>query len=336
MNSDQGNNGLQTFVKVDYDKAMPFGVSANNVDQALYAAFGQKTSAPMYGVNNQYYVVMGVAPEFSQDPNALKYIYVSNNSGKLIPLSSFASFANSSSLLSVSHQGLSPSATLSFNLLPDVHLGDAVNAINKELPTLRMPITIQGTFKGTAQAFQDSLKSQPLLVLAALVAVYIVLGMLYENLLHPVTILSTLPSAGVGALFAILITGLDLTIIAMIAIILLIGIVKKNAIMMIDFVLEIEKREKISPKEAIYQAATLRFRPIMMTTMAALLGAVPMAISHGLGSELQKPLGVAIIGGLIFSQMLTLYTTPVIFLAIDKFRKSRAKAKINEELIYEA
>lgn len=327
ISSDQGDNGLQSFVNVNYDKAIPYGVSAYNIDQALYSAFGQKSVSTMYGNANQYYVIMGLDPKYTKDPNALNLMYVSNNNGKLIPLSSFSQFDNKSSLLSVAHQGLSPAATLSFNLLPDIHLGDAVNMVNKEVASLKMPITVQGSFKGTAQAFQSSLKSQPYLILAALVAVYIVLGMLYESLLHPVTILSTLPSAGVGALLALIITGMDLTIIALIGIILLIGIVKKNAIMMIDFVLEIEKHEKISPREAIYQAAVLRFRPIMMTTMAALLGAVPMAIGTGLGAELQKPLGVSIIGGLIFSQMITLYTTPVIYLAFENLRLKRQKGK---------
>ncbi len=322
VNSDQGDHGLQSFVKIDYDKAIPFGITANNVDKALYSAFGQKSISTMYGSNNQYYVIMGLAPEYSQDPNALKLIYVSNNDGQLVPLSSFASFSNSSALLSVAHQGLTPAATLSFNLLPNIYLGDAVNMVNKELSTLQLPITVQGSFKGTAQAFQSSLDSQPYLILAALVAVYIVLGMLYESLLHPVTILSTLPSAGVGALLALIFTKMDLTIIAVIGIILLIGIVKKNAIMMIDFVLEIEKHQQnISPRDAIFQAAVLRFRPIMMTTMAALLGAVPMALGNGLGSELQKPLGVSIIGGLILSQMITLYTTPVIYLTFERMRQ---------------
>jgi multidrug efflux pump len=327
ISSDQGDNGLQSFVNIDYDKAIPYGVSAYNIDQALYSAFGQKSVSTMYGSANQYYVIMGLDSKYTKDPNALNLIYVSNNNGKLIPLSSFAKFDNKASLLSVAHQGLSPAATLSFNLLPNVHLGDAVNMVNKELASLKMPITVQGSFRGTAQAFQSSLKSQPYLILAALVTVYIVLGMLYESLLHPITILSTLPSAGVGALLALILTGMDLTIIALIGIILLIGIVKKNAIMMIDFVLEIEKHEKISPRDAIYKAAVLRFRPIMMTTMAALLGAVPMAIGTGLGSELQKPLGVSIIGGLIFSQMITLYTTPVIYLAFENLRLKRQKGK---------
>jgi multidrug efflux pump len=321
VSSDQGSNGLQSFVEVDHDRAAKFGVSTENIDQILYGAFGQKTISTMYGIHNQYYVVMGLAPEYTEDPKSLDLLYIPNNENKLIPLSSFAKFTKGSSLISVAHQGLTPSATLSFNLLPGVSLGDAVELINKELATLQMPITVQGSFKGTAQAFQSSLSSQVILILAALAAVYIVLGMLYESLLHPITILSTLPSAGVGALLALLITDMDLTIIAIIGIILLIGIVKKNAIMMIDFVLEIEKHQVIDPRDAIHQAAVMRFRPIMMTTMSAILGAVPMALGTGLGSEMQKPLGVSIIGGLILSQMLTLYTIPVIYLAVDKFRK---------------
>lgn len=321
VSSDQGSNGLQSFVEIDHDRAARFGVTTDNIDQILYGAFGQKTISTMYGVHNQYYVVMGLSPEYTEDPKSLDLLYVPNNEHKLVPLSSFAKFTKGSSLISVAHQGLTPSATLSFNLLPGVSLGDAVELIDKELATLQMPITVQGSFKGTAQAFQSSLKSQVVLIFAALAAVYIVLGMLYESLLHPLTILSTLPSAGVGALLALLITDMDLTIIAIIGIILLIGIVKKNAIMMIDFVLEIEKHQVIDPKEAIHQAAVMRFRPIMMTTMSAILGAVPMALGTGLGSEMQKPLGVSIIGGLILSQMLTLYTIPVIYLAIDRFRK---------------
>lgn len=257
----------------------------------------------------------------SQDPQALSQLYMSTSDQKLVPLSSFSSIHNAPTLLTINHQSLSPSATLSFNLLPGTPLGDAVNSVNESLKDLSLPITVSGAFRGTAQAFQASLKNQPLLILAAIISVYIILGMLYENLLHPVTILSTLPSAGVGAVLALIITETDLSIIAIIGIILLIGIVKKNAIMMIDFVLEIERKEKITPKEAIYQAAILRFRPIMMTTMAALLGAVPMAIGNGLGTELQKPLGITIIGGLIFSQMLTLFTIPVIYLFVEKLRK---------------
>ncbi len=328
INSDQGNHGLQSFIKIDYDKAAAFGVTVESIDQTLYAAFGQQTTAIMYKPNNQYYVVLTLRPEFTESPDMLKNIYVASKQNSLIQLSSIASFSNNSSLLSVNHQGLFPSATLSFNLLPNIHLGDAVSLINSRLSKLQLPITVQGSFYGTAQAFQDSLKSQPWLILAALVTVYIVLGILYESLRHPLTILSTLPPAGIGALLALLITNTDLSIIAVIGIILLIGIVKKNAIMMIDFVLEIKKEQKITSREAIHQAAVLRFRPIMMTTMAALLGALPMAISNGFGSEMQKPLGIAIIGGLIFSQALTLYTTPIIYLAIENFRKDNKEKLI--------
>lgn len=321
VNSDQGNHALQVFVKIDYDKASAMGVDADRIDRALYYAFGQYAVSTMYEEDNQYYVVMEFSPEFNHSPDSLNHLYVSSDSGNLVPLSSVASMTESATLLQVNHQGLFPAATISFNLLPGMHLGDAVNLVNNALTTLALPVTVQGSFRGTAQAFQASLSSQPYLILASLLAVYLILGMLYENLIHPVTILSTLPSAGVGAVLALILTNTDLTIIAIIGIILLIGIVKKNAIMMIDFVLEIRKKEQISSRDAIYQGAVLRFRPIMMTSMAALLGAVPMAIGRGLGAELQKPLGITIIGGLIVSQMLTLYTTPVIFLAMEKLTK---------------
>lgn len=321
VSSDQGNFALQTFIDIDYKKANRLGINAKTVDTALFSAFGQQSISTIYNDSNQYYVIMEIAPEYNQDSQALSQLYMSTSDQDLVPLSSFSSIHNDPTLLTINHQSLSPSATLSFNLLPGIPLGDAVNSVNESLKDLNLPITVSGAFRGTAQAFQASLKNQPLLILAAIISVYIILGMLYENLLHPVTILSTLPSAGVGAVLALIITETDLSIIAIIGIILLIGIVKKNAIMMIDFVLEIERKEKITPKEAIYQAAILRFRPIMMTTMAALLGAVPMAIGNGLGTELQKPLGVTIIGGLIFSQMLTLFTIPVIYLFVEKLRK---------------
>ena len=321
VNTDQGNHALQVFVEVDYNKAAFLGVTIDALDKALYYAFGQYAVSTIYKDDNQYYVVMGFASEYNENPDSLNLLYVSSSNGSLVPLTSIATIKESSTLLQVNHQGLSPSATISFNLLPGIHLGDAVSLVQKELKKITLPITIQGSFKGTAQAFQSSLSSQPYLILASLLAVYFILGMLYENLIHPITILSTLPSAGVGAVLALILTNTDLSIIAIIGIILLIGIVKKNAIMMIDFVLEIKKKKVISSRDAIYQGAILRFRPIMMTTMAALLGAVPMAIGRGLGAELQQPLGITIIGGLIFSQMLTLYTTPVIYLAMDRFGK---------------
>jgi len=269
---------------------------------------------------NQYRVVMEVAPQYWQHPDTLDAIYVASGSGQLVPLSSVARFSRTIAPLAVNHQGQFPAITLSFNLLPGVSLGDAVIAIERAARDIGMPTTIHGGFQGTAQVFQESLANQPWLILAALVAVYIVLGILYESLVHPLTILSTLPSAGVGATLALLITGTDFTIIALIGLVLLIGIVKKNAIMMIDFALVAERSRQLPPEEAIRTAALLRFRPILMTTMAALLGALPMALGTGTGSELRRPLGISIVGGLIVSQVLTLYTTPVVYLFMDRLR----------------
>ncbi len=320
VTSDQQNRGLQSEVVIDRDAASRLGIRPQAIDDALYDAFGQRQVSIFYSLLNQYRVIMELAPQYWQDPETLRSIYVPTSSGALAPLSAFSRFEARTTSLAVNHQGQFPSITASFNLPPGVALGDAVRAIEVAAREIGLPAGIRGTFQGTAQAFMSSLKNQPWLILAALVAVYIVLGVLYESYIHPITILSTLPSAGMGAVLALLIFKTELSIIAVIGIILLIGIVKKNGIMMIDFALEAERREGKSSDEAIFQACIQRFRPIMMTTMAALLGALPLALGAGVGSELRRPLGIAIIGGLIISQVLTLYTTPVVYLYLDRFR----------------
>jgi multidrug efflux pump len=324
MNSDQQDRGLEAQVIVDRDTASRLGVSSAQVDNALYDSFGQRQVSNIYRQLNQYHVVMEVAPEFQNGTDSLKNVYVRSSTGAEVPLSAFTHFAPSNTALQVNHQSQFPSVTFSFNLAPGPSLGQATASIEKALAQIGVPSTIKGGFQGTAAAFQSSLSSQPLLILAALVVVYIVLGVLYESLIHPITILSTLPSAGVGALLALLISGTELNVIALIGILLLIGIVKKNAIMMIDFALMAEREEKKSPEDAIFQACILRFRPIMMTTMAAMLGGLPLAIGFGTGSELRRPLGIAIVGGLLVSQMLTLFTTPVVYLYMDRFRLRKA------------
>jgi multidrug efflux pump len=320
VNSDQQMRGLASNVVVDRDTASRLGVSAANIDNTLDDAFGQRQVSNIYKGLNQYHVVMEVAPEAQQSPEALKTIYVPANSGKLVPLSAFTHYEYSNTPLSVNHQGLFPSITLSFNLAPGASLGPAVEHILLAQRELGVPTSVHATFQGTAQAFQDSLANQPVLIITALFAVYIVLGILYESFIHPITILSTLPSAGIGALLAVRFANSDLNIIALIGIILLIGIVKKNAILMIDFAVQAERVEGKSTVDAIYQACLLRFRPIMMTTMAALLGALPLALGNGVGSELRRPLGITIVGGLILSQMLTLFTTPVVYIYMDRIQ----------------
>ncbi|HEX2151842.1 MAG TPA: multidrug efflux RND transporter permease subunit [Stellaceae bacterium] len=308
-------------IEVDRDAASRLGISLSLVDETLYSAFGQRQVATMYTSTNQYKVILGVKPEFQNDPSALSKIYVPGRNGVQVPLSTIAQFKNRVEPLMVTHQGQFPSVTLSFNLAPGVSIGQAVDKIHAMERELRMPPTVNGSFQGTAQAFQASLQSTPLLVAAAILVVYIVLGMLYESYIHPITILSSLPSAGVGALLALMLLGYDLSVIAMIGVILLIGIVKKNAIMMIDFALQAERYEGKSPLEAIHQACLLRFRPIMMTTFAALFGALPIALGGGAGSELRRPLGVAMVGGLLVSQWLTLYTTPIVYLYLDRLSR---------------
>jgi multidrug efflux pump len=317
--SDQQNSGLQTTVTVDRQAAAQYGISMQTIDNALYDAFGQRFVSTTYTELNQYHIVMTVPLKFWEDPGALDYIYVQGKSGR-VPLRTFAKIVNGTGPLAVNHSGQFPSVTVSFNLPPGGALGDAVEAIDAAMHELGVPGSLHGKFQGTAQAFQQSLANEPVLIAAALAAVYIVLGILYESYIHPITILSTLPSAGVGALLALLITGNELNVMGLIGILLLIGIVKKNAIMMIDFAIAAERHENTSPVEAIYTACVLRFRPIIMTTLAALFGGLPLAIGTGTGSELRRPLGIAIVGGLIVSQALTLYTTPVVYLYLDRFR----------------
>ena len=320
VNSDQQNSGLQASLIYDRDTASRLGITPETIDNTLYEAFGQAQVSTMYTALNQYHVVMEVAPQFWQNPSSLSDIYVRPAVGTEVPLSAITHYAPQTAPLSVNHQSQFPSVTISFNLAQGVALSDAAAAINQMETSMGMPASIHGMFSGTLQAFQASLSTEPYLILTALLAIYIVLGMLYESFIHPITILSTLPSAGVGAMLALLIFHIDLSVIALIGVILLIGIVKKNAILTIDFALAAERLENKTSEEAIFQACILRFRPILMTTMAALFGALPLALGTGTGSELRRPLGVTIIGGLIVSQMLTLYTTPVVYLYLDRLR----------------
>ncbi len=331
VSSDQQNRGLQAMIQYDRATAARFGITPELIDTTLYDAFGQRPVSTMYTSLNQYHVVMEASPEFWQNPLFLRQIYVNSPSGEQVPMSAFATFAANTAPLTVTHQGLFPAVTLSFNLRPGVALGDAVNATTAAAAKIGLPPTIHTQFAGTAQAYQASLATEPILVAAALVTVYIILAMLYESYVHPITIISSLPAASVGALLALLFTHTDLSIIAIIGIILLIGIVKKNAIMMIDFALEAERKEGKNSYDSIVEACLLRFRPILMTTMAALLGALPLALGTGTGSELRRPLGITIIGGLIMSQLLTLYTTPVVYLYFDTFQHWWAGSTLPKE-----
>ena len=328
VNSDLENHGLEVYVDYDRSSAARFSISPQLIDNTLYDAFGQRPISTMYAALNQYHVVMEAAPEYWRNPEVLRQVYVRSPSGREVPLSAFAHLVPGVAALAVTHQGLFPAVTLSFNLAPGTALGDAVKAVNNATARAGLPSSIQTSFAGTAEAYQQSLASEPLLIAAALATVYLVLGILYESYVHPVTILSTLPSAGVGALLALMLAHTDLTIIAMIGIILLIGIVKKNAILMIDFALAAERNQGKNSRDSIYEASMLRFRPILMTTMAALLGALPLALGTGTGSELRRPLGLTIIGGLLLSQLLTLFTTPVVYLYFDRLKNWAARARL--------
>jgi multidrug efflux pump subunit AcrB len=331
--SDQQTDGTMLALSIDRDQAARFGIQPALIDQTLDDAFGQRQVTQYFTQLNSYHVILEVTPALQSDPQTLSKLYVkSPTTGQMVPLSTFVKYdTRHVTFLSINHQGQFPAVTLSFNLAPGAALGDAVDAINKAAAGIRLPATITGNFQGTAQAFQSSLRSEPYLILAALVAVYIILGMLYESYIHPLTILSTLPSAGVGALLVLLLFHFDLSVIALIGIILLIGIVKKNGIMMVDFAIQAEREQHLPPEAAIRQACLLRFRPIMMTTMAALLGALPLMLGTGTGSELRRPLGFTMVGGLILSQALTLFTTPVIYLYLDQFSGERRRQRAAEK-----
>jgi multidrug efflux pump len=327
VNTDQQDKGMQTSLVIDRDAAARLGVTVSNLDTTLNNAFGQRQVGVIYNALNQYRVVMELAPEYLQGPETLKRLYVTSRAGEQVPLSAFTRVETTNTPLAVNHQSGTPASTISFNLPLGVSLSDATTAINNAMAELGVPVSVRGSFQGTANAFQKSLSSQPLLIAAAIITIYLVLGMLYESLIHPVTILSTLPSAGVGALLALMMFHGEFSIIALIGVILLIGIVKKNAIMMIDFAIARQRAGQASAGGAIYRAAKLRLRPILMTTFAAIFGAVPLALGSGDGAELRQPLGIAIVGGLVLSQLLTLYTTPVVFVLMDRLSARSRRAR---------
>jgi HAE1 family hydrophobic/amphiphilic exporter-1 len=339
--TDQQSAGRTLNIHVEREVASRLGIDPSVVDSLLYDAFGQRHVARIYTTLNQYYVILEVDPNYQLGPNALSRIYATSSSGAEVPLSEFASITASVAPLAVNHQGQFPSVTLSFNLAPQATIGEAVAEINKTAAALHLPASIASSFQGSAQAFQASLSSTPILILAALVAVYIILGMLYESLIHPITIISTLPSAGLGALLTLMLFGLPLDVIGIIGIILLIGIVKKNGIMLVDFALEGQRVRGLSSEDAIHEACRLRFRPILMTTLCALLGGVPLMLGTGTGSEIRQPLGYAIVGGLLVSQVLTLFTTPIVYIYMDRLgnwlgrvtRRSSSDTKVREAIV---
>jgi multidrug efflux pump subunit AcrB len=332
--SDEQPGGLQANVLVNREKASRLNILPQAIDDTLYDAFGQRQVSTIFTQLSQYRVILEADPNFQLTPNDLSKIYVKSSTGQSVPLSTFATLETKTAPLTITHQGQFPAITLSFNLRPGASLGAAVKSIQAAENSIQLPPTVVTTFSGSAAEFRSSLQSEPFLILAAIIVIYIVLGVLYESYIHPITILSSLPSAGVGALLALMLTGHDLSLISLIGIVLLIGIVQKNAIMMIDFALDAEREEGLPPEKSIYQACLLRFRPIMMTTMAALLGALPLALQHGEGSELRRPMGIAIVGGLLLSQFITLYTTPVVYLYMDRFgqwsRRWRSRAHLPE------